>query len=51
MRSVDEEARLGPTGDRANGLRRLEQARGWIAHIGLPKLLPRIDDLTARMSS
>ena len=45
------EARLGPTGDRANGLRRLDEARTWIAHIGLPKLLPRIDALTARLSN
>jgi class 3 adenylate cyclase len=43
------EVRRGRTGDRANGLRRLDEARRWVDQIGLPNLLPRIDDLQARL--
>jgi hypothetical protein len=39
------EIRRGRTGDRANGPRRLEEARRWGERIGLPNLVPRIDDL------
>ena len=44
------EVRLGPAGDRTNGLRRIDQAREWIERIGLPNLLPRIDALSAQLS-
>ncbi len=44
------EARLGSAGDRANGRRRLDQAREWVERIGLPKLLPRIDGVAAKLS-
>ena len=44
------EIRLGHSGDRGNGLRRLAEARRWVETIGLPKLLPRIDDLTAQLA-
>jgi hypothetical protein len=43
------EVRRGRTGDRANGLRRIDEARRWVDQIGLPNLLPRIDDLQARL--
>jgi tetratricopeptide (TPR) repeat protein len=39
------EIRRGPAGDRANGRQRLDEARRWVDLIGLPNLLPRIDDL------
>ena len=39
------EIRLGDAGDRANGLRRLDQATAWTQQIGLPALRPRISDL------
>ena len=45
------EARLGGAGDRANGQRRLDDARAWVERIGLPKLMPRIDDVAAQLSS
>jgi hypothetical protein len=44
------ELRLGPAGDRANGLRRLDEARRWADRIGLPAHLPRIDALAAQLS-
>jgi tetratricopeptide (TPR) repeat protein len=44
------ELRCGAMGDRANGLRRLDEARRWVDQIGLPNLLPRIDDLQARLA-
>jgi hypothetical protein len=43
------EIRRGPSRDRANGLRRLDEARRWVDHIGLPGLLPRIDNLEAQL--
>jgi hypothetical protein len=43
------EIRRGPSRDRANGLRRLDEARRWVDRIGLPDLLPRIEDLQARL--
>ena len=45
------EARLGRPGERANARRRLDQAREWVDRIGLPKLLPRIDDVAAQLSA
>ena len=44
------EIRLGPNRDRANGLRRLDEARRWVDRVGLTNLLPRIDDLTAQLA-
>lgn len=44
------EARLGRAGDRANARRRLDHAREWVERIGLPKLLPRIDGVAAKLS-
>ena len=44
------EARLGSAGDLANGRRRLDEARKWVERIGLPKLLPRIDGVAAKLS-
>jgi class 3 adenylate cyclase len=45
------EIRLGPRGDRVNGLRQLDEARRWIDRIGLPLLLPRVDRLTGDVRS
>jgi hypothetical protein len=45
------EIRRGPNGDRGNGLRRLDEARRWVDRIGLPKLLPRIDDLQTQLAN
>ena len=42
--------RLGPAGERTNGLRRIDQAREWIDRVGLPNLLPRIDALSDQLS-
>jgi hypothetical protein len=39
------EIRRGRSRDRANGRRRLDEARRWVDQIGLPNLVPRIDDL------
>jgi hypothetical protein len=44
------EARLLHAGDRANGLRRLDEARGLVELIGLANLLPRVDDLTVKLT-
>ena len=43
------EIRLGNTGDRRLGRRRLDEARRWIDHIRLPGLLPRVDNLDNRL--
>lgn len=43
------EVRLGGDGDRANGLRRLEEADDWAGRIGLPGQRPRIDELRASL--
>jgi hypothetical protein len=43
------EIRRAPDRDRANGLRCLGEARRWVDRIGLPNLVPRIDDLQARL--
>jgi hypothetical protein len=45
------EIRLGRDGDRANGLRQLDEARRWIDRIGLPRLLPRVERLTEEVRS
>lgn len=45
------EIRLGANADSANGLARLAEARHWVETIGLPRLLPRIERLAARLSS
>ena len=45
------EARLGAAGDRAHGLRRLDEADAWVDRIGLPKLRRRIDDLRRQLSN
>jgi hypothetical protein len=44
------EIRRGRTGDRANGVRRLSEARRWVDRIGLPRLVPRIDDLQDQLA-
>jgi hypothetical protein len=45
------EVRAGPAGDRHHGLHRLDQTRRWIDHIGVPNLLPRVDDLSDQLVS
>ena len=45
------EIRLGPAGNRANGHRRMHEARTWVGRIGLPKLLPRIESLASRLDA
>jgi hypothetical protein len=45
------EIRRGPNRDRGNARRRLDEARRWVDRIGLPNLLPRIDDLEARLAN
>jgi hypothetical protein len=42
-------ARLGLGGDRVNGRRQLDEARRWVETIGLPRLLPRIEDIGAAL--
>ena len=45
------EIRLGADADPANGPARLTAAQHWCERIGLPRLLPRIERLTAQLSS
>ena len=45
------EIRRGPGRDRRHALQRLDEARRWANHIGLPNLVPRIDDLHDQLVS
>jgi hypothetical protein len=43
------EIRRGPDGDRRHGLKRLDEARHGVDRIGLPNLLPRIEELQDKL--
>jgi hypothetical protein len=44
------EIRRRPDRDRRHRLKRLDEARHWVDRIGLPDLLPRIDDLPRQLA-
>jgi hypothetical protein len=45
------EIRRGRARDRHYALRRLDEAKRWIDHIGVPNLLPRVDDLRRQLET